>query len=117
LEEYVVRIRLSRRGKKKQPTYRVVVADARSPRDGKFIEIIGNYNPVQQPKLLNIDTERARYWLSVGAQPSDTVVYLLKQVGVDTKPGTSYTPSTSEVLQSEAESAQPQGKADTEPTA
>jgi len=92
----VVRIRLSRRGKKKQPTYRVVVADARAPRDGKFIEIIGNYNPVRQPKVLNIDVDRARYWLSVGAQPSDTVAYLLKQVGVDARPGTPYTPATTE---------------------
>jgi small subunit ribosomal protein S16 len=69
-------------GKKKQPTYRIVVADARSPRDGKFIEIIGNYAPTRQPKELNIDGERARYWLSVGAQPSDTVRYLLGKAGV-----------------------------------
>lgn len=78
----MVRIRLRRTGKKKQPSYRVVVADARSPRDGKFIEIIGHYNPVQQPKVLNIKTDRARYWLGVGAQPSDPVVRLLKQVDV-----------------------------------
>lgn len=78
----MVRIRLRRMGKKKAPTYRIVVADARSPRDGKFIEIIGNYAPTRQPKLLNIDGERARYWLSVGAQPSDTVAYLLKKAGV-----------------------------------
>ena len=88
----MVRIRLLRRGKNKKPSYRVVVADARSPRDGKFIEIIGHYNPVQQPKVLNIKTDRARYWLSVGAQPSDTVAYLLGKVGVDAKPGTPYTP-------------------------
>lgn len=78
----MVRIRLRRMGKKKQPTYRIVVADARSPRDGKFIEIIGNYAPTRQPKILNIDGERARYWLSVGAQPSDTVQYLLQKAGV-----------------------------------
>ena len=78
----MVRIRLRRMGKKKQPTYRIVVADARSPRDGKFIEIIGNYAPTRQPKILNIDGERARYWLSVGAQPSDTVQYLLLKAGV-----------------------------------
>jgi small subunit ribosomal protein S16 len=88
-----------RRGKNKKPTYRVVVADSRSPRDGKFIEIIGHYNPVQQPKVLNIKTDRARYWLSVGAQPSDTVAYLLGKVGVDAKPGTPYT--------SEVDAAQP----------
>jgi len=78
----MVRIRLRRQGKTKQPTYRVVVADARSPRDGKFIEIIGHYNPVQQPKVLEIKGDRARYWLGVGAQPSDTVTYLLKKVNV-----------------------------------
>jgi len=78
----MVRIRLRRMGKKKAPTYRIVVADARSPRDGRFIEIIGNYAPTRQPKTLNIDGERARYWLSVGAQPSDTVAYLLKKAGV-----------------------------------
>lgn len=87
----MVRIRLMRRGKNKKPTYRIVVADSRSPRDGKFIEIIGNYNPVQQPKVLNVKTDRARYWLSVGAQPSDTVAYLLGKVGVEAKSGTSYT--------------------------
>ncbi len=93
----MVRIRLLRRGKNKKPSYRIVVADARSPRDGKFIEIIGNYNPVQQPKVLNIKADRARYWLSVGAQPSDTVAYLLNKVGVDPKPGTPYTPGVEPV--------------------
>ncbi|MBP1468401.1 30S ribosomal protein S16 [Candidatus Chloroploca sp. M-50] len=78
----MVRIRLRRTGKTKQPSYRVVVADARSPRDGRFIEIIGHYNPVRQPKVLEIKADRARYWLGVGAQPSDTVVRLLKQVHV-----------------------------------
>src|ERR671916_2860857 len=78
----MVRIRLRRMGKKKAPTYRIVVADARSPRDGKFIEIIGNYAPTRQPKVLNIDNDRARYWLGVGAQPSDTVAYLLRKAGV-----------------------------------
>jgi small subunit ribosomal protein S16 len=78
----MVRIRLRRTGKTKQPSYRVVVADQRSPRDGKFIEIIGHYNPVRQPKVLEINGERARYWLSVGAQPSDTVVKLFKRVNV-----------------------------------
>ncbi|NJO85245.1 MAG: 30S ribosomal protein S16 [Blastochloris sp.] len=78
----MVRIRLRRTGKTKQPNYRVVIADQRSPRDGRFIEIIGHYNPVRQPKVLEIDGERARYWLSVGAQPSETVVKLLKRVSV-----------------------------------
>ncbi len=110
----MVRIRLSRRGKKKQPTYRIVVADARAPRDGKFIEIIGNYNPVQQPKVLNLDADRARYWLSVGAQPSDTVAYLLKQVGVDARPGTPYIPSAPEPAQ--AETAPPEAEANADST-
>ncbi len=78
----MVKIRLRRTGKTKQPNYRVVVADSRSPRDGKFIEIIGHYNPIRQPKVLEVKADRARYWLSVGAQPSDTVSRLLKQVNV-----------------------------------
>ena len=78
----MVVIRLRRTGKTKQPSYRLVVADKRSPRDGKFIEIIGHYNPVRQPKELVVKSDRARYWLSVGAQPSDTVTRLLKQVSV-----------------------------------
>ena len=102
----MVRIRLARRGKNKKPTYRIVVTDARSPRDGRFIEIIGNYNPVQQPKVLNIDSDRARYWLSVGAQPSDTVAYLLKQQGIDAVPGTPFVPGQSPVEQQE-QPAQP----------
>ena len=78
----MVAIRLRRTGKTKQPSYRVVVADKRSPRDGKFIEIIGHYNPIRQPKVLVIDADRARYWLGVGAQPSEVVVRLLKQTNV-----------------------------------
>ncbi len=78
----MVRIRLRRTGKKKQPSYRLVVADLRSPRDGKFIEIIGHYHPVLQPKELVVKNDRARYWLGTGAQPSETVVRLLKQVNV-----------------------------------
>jgi small subunit ribosomal protein S16 len=78
----MVKIRLRRTGKTKQPSYRVVVADSRSPRDGKFIEIIGHYNPIRRPKVLEIKADRARYWLGVGAQPSDTVAGLLKQVNV-----------------------------------
>ncbi len=78
----MVKIRLRRTGKTKQPSYRVVVADSRSPRDGKFIEIIGHYNPIRQPKVLEIKADRARYWLSVGAQPTETVVKLLQRVNV-----------------------------------
>jgi small subunit ribosomal protein S16 len=78
----MVTIRLRRTGKTKQPSYRLVIADKRSPRDGKFIEIIGHYNPIRQPKVLEVKADRARYWLGVGAQPSDTVVRLLKKVQV-----------------------------------
>jgi small subunit ribosomal protein S16 len=73
----LVRIRLMRVGKAKQPTYRVVVADQRSPRDGRIIESIGHYNPRTDPSLVAIDTERAEYWLAVGAQPSDQVRKLI----------------------------------------
>lgn len=73
-----VRIRLMRTGKKKQPSYRVVVADQRSPRDGRIIEQIGHYNPRTEPSTVSIDNERADHWLSVGAQPSDAVAKLLQ---------------------------------------
>ena len=102
----MVRIRLRRMGKKKQPTYRIVVADARAPRDGKFIEIIGNYAPTRQPKILNVDGERARYWLSVGAQPSDTVRYLLQKAGVIDAPAGS--PAAQPAAQATATGAAPE---------
>lgn len=78
----MVRIRLRRTGRKKTPTYRIVVADSTSPRDGRFIEIIGQYNPRQGEQALNLKTERANYWLDNGAQPSDTVRSLLRKAGV-----------------------------------
>jgi small subunit ribosomal protein S16 len=78
----MVRIRLRRVGRKKTPVYRIVVADVRSPRDGRFIETIGHYNPRQAEGGLEIKTERADYWLGVGAQPSDTVRSLLRKAGV-----------------------------------
>jgi small subunit ribosomal protein S16 len=77
----MVRIRLRRQGAKKQPTYRVVVADQRSPRDGRIIENIGFFNPRTEPETVTIDVERARYWLGVGAQPSLAAERLLKQIG------------------------------------
>ncbi len=76
-----VRLRLMRMGKKKQPTYRVVAADSRSPRDGRFIEIIGTYQPRLEPSGVKIDNGRAVHWLNNGAQPSDTVEKLLKISG------------------------------------
>ncbi len=77
-----VKIRLKRMGMKKKPFYRVVVADDHFPRDGRFIEEIGYYNPMKQPADINVDGERAKYWLGVGAQPTDTVRILLKKTGV-----------------------------------
>ncbi len=77
-----VKIRLRRTGGKKQASYRVVVADSRSPRDGAFIENVGHYNPRTEPATVEIDEERARYWLSKGAQPSDAVARLLQKKGV-----------------------------------
>ena len=73
-----VKLRLMRMGKKKQPTYRVVAADARSPRNGRFIEIIGTYDPRQEPSVVKIDTEKAADWIRKGAQPTETVARLLK---------------------------------------
>jgi small subunit ribosomal protein S16 len=78
----MVKIRLRRTGAKKQPHYRVVVTDSRSPRDGKFIEIIGHYNPRTEPPTVEIDAERALYWLSVGAQPSEAVKRMLDKMGI-----------------------------------
>lgn len=78
----MVKIRLNRMGAKKRPFYRVVVADSRAPRDGRFIEIIGHYNPIADPVELVVDKEKAKDWLEKGAQPSDTVKRLFKQVGV-----------------------------------
>lgn len=80
-----VRIRLKRIGAHKAPFYRVVVSDSRSPRDGRFIEEIGTYNPVAEPAQVNIDEEKALKWLQTGAQASDTVRNLLSKAGVLTK--------------------------------
>ncbi len=76
------RIRLRRMGAKKRPFYRVVVADQRSPRDGRFIENIGKYHPLEEPSLIDIDEDRALHWLRVGAQPSQSVHNLLVKSGV-----------------------------------
>ncbi|MBE9533730.1 MAG: 30S ribosomal protein S16 [Proteobacteria bacterium] len=76
------RIRLTRKGTKKKPFYRIVVADSEAPRDGKFLEILGTYNPLTDPAEVRIDPERLRVWLDRGAQPSDTVRSLIKQKGL-----------------------------------
>ncbi len=78
----MVKIRLKRMGAKKRPFYRMVVAEARSPRDGRFIEEIGYYNPLTNPPEVRVEEERARYWLAQGAEPSDTAKALLRRLGI-----------------------------------
>lgn len=78
----MVRIRLMRTGKRKQPSYRVVVADQRSARDGRFVEAIGRYNPLPNPSEIQIDEGKALAWLAKGAQPSESVTALLKRTGI-----------------------------------
>ena len=77
-----VKIRLTRKGDKKSPFYRVVVADSRSPRDGKFIDIIGTYNPLTDPAEIKIDAEKAKEWIKNGAQPTETAKSLLVKSGI-----------------------------------
>ena len=76
------KIRLKRMGAKRNPFYRIVVADSRAPRDGKFIEEIGYYDPTKEPAIININEEKVKSWLSTGAQPSDTVRSLFRKAGV-----------------------------------
>ena len=78
-----VKIRLKRMGKKRNPVYRIVVADSRSPRDGRFVEEIGTYDPNQDPSLVTVNEEAAKKWLANGAQPTETVGKLLKQAGIE----------------------------------
>mgnify|MGYP003412759711 FL=1 len=77
-----VKIRLRRMGAKKAPSYRIVVADSRYPRDGRFIEEIGYYDPTKEPSVINVDEEKAKKWIANGAQPTDTVKGILKTKGV-----------------------------------
>jgi small subunit ribosomal protein S16 len=76
-------MRLTRVGSKKNPIYRVVVADGRSPRDGRFIEIVGRYNPQTEPSLIELDEAKVKDWLGKGAQPSEAVAKLIKAAGID----------------------------------
>ncbi|MDI9548981.1 MAG: 30S ribosomal protein S16 [Chloroflexota bacterium] len=78
----MVRIRLRRMGAKKKPFYRIVVADQLSPRDGRFIEFVGTYDPRVDPAAINVDAERVAHWISNGAQPSDSVAQLFRRVGL-----------------------------------
>lgn len=93
-----LKIRLARGGAKKRPFYSIVVADARSPRDGRFVEKIGTYNPMVErdhPQRLVLDAERAKYWLASGAQPTDRVVLFLANAGLIEKPAIRETPKKS----------------------
>ena len=78
----MVKLRLRRMGAKKRPSYRIVAADSRSPRDGGFIESVGFYDPINDPATINVNLERARHWIDNGAQPTDTVRSILKRAGV-----------------------------------
>ena len=80
-----VKIRLNRMGAKKNPFYRIVVADSRAPRDGRFIEILGNYDSTKEPAIINVDEEKVLDWMNKGAQPTDTVKSLLKKQGIMAK--------------------------------
>ncbi|MCR4840351.1 MAG: 30S ribosomal protein S16 [Lachnospiraceae bacterium] len=79
----MIKIRLKRLGQKKAPFYRIVVSDARSPRDGRFIEEIGTYDPTTEPAAVKVDAEAAKKWLANGAQPTETVTRLFKQAGIE----------------------------------
>ena len=104
-----VKLRLMRVGKTKQPTYRVVAADARSPRDGRFIEIVGTYQPRHEPSTILIDDDKALKWLREGAQPTETVEKLLKITGTweQFKPGTSDIPRTKPLPKKAAPAPEP----------
>lgn len=80
-----VKIRLNRMGAKKNPFYRIVVADSRAPRDGRFIEVLGNYDPSQNPAVVNVDEEKVLDWMGKGAQPTDTVKNLVSKKGLMAK--------------------------------
>lgn len=80
-----VKIRLNRMGAKKNPFYRIVVADSRAPRDGRFIEVLGNYDPSQNPALVHVDEDKVLDWMNKGAQPTDTVKNLLSKQGIMAK--------------------------------
>jgi small subunit ribosomal protein S16 len=101
----VLRIRLRRVGKKKQPQYRIVVADSRAPRDGAFIETIGTYNPLTEPATITLDEDRARDWLGKGAVPSDRTVKILAGKGL--VPAPVFAPKPRKVKEAEAPAPAP----------
>jgi small subunit ribosomal protein S16 len=101
----MVRIRLRRVGRKKQPSYRIVVADSRSPRDGRYIEVIGFYNPRTQPATMTLKEDRALYWLKSGAQPSDSVRRIMEKLGTLARLERLHKGEAMETLVAEAEAA------------
>jgi small subunit ribosomal protein S16 len=116
----MVKIRLSRLGRKKRPSYRVVIADARAPRDGAFIEIIGHYNPLTDPATIVIDEEKALNWISKGAQPTERVSILLAKLGIIEKPTKKHTEKLAKKLAEEKvdkPTEKPAKKPKEEPTA
>lgn len=112
-----VRIRLRRMGAKKRPFYRVVVANSTSPRDGRFIDTIGHYNPCTDPPIIKIDEEKAKHWLACGAQPSDTAAALLKKQGLMSRTAARpvVEPKTAEAPAAPAEAAAPVAETPTAP--
>ena len=111
-----VKLRLSRVGSKKNPHYRIIAADSRSPRDGRFLEIVGNYNPQTDPSTIKIDKEKAVKWLDNGAEPSEAVTKLLKISGIETrsqkakkpkKPTSAKKEANSKKVKAEKEKAKP----------
>lgn len=117
----MLRIRLTRVGKKKQPAYRIVVADSRSPRDGSFLKIIGHYNPLTEPATLVVKEEEAVHWLEKGAKPSDTAAKLLTRIGVMERAGRppmryegkDVAPKPKKEAKAEAAPAEPKARAQT----
>ena len=89
----MIKLRLRRMGAKKRPSYRIVAADSRSPRDGAFIEIVGIYDPITEPATVRLNAERIQHWLSVGAQPTETVRHLIQREGLLPAPEKAATPA------------------------
>ncbi len=103
--DVAVKLRLKRMGKKKQPTYRIVAADSRSPRDGRFIEFLGTYAPRAEPSLIEVDNAKAVAWLAKGARPSDTVRKILEISGAWAEFTATQTPKAAKAARQESESA------------
>jgi small subunit ribosomal protein S16 len=104
----MLRIRLRRVGKKKQPSYRIVVADVRAPRDGAIVEQVGHYNPLTDPPTIVLNEEKVKKWLGVGAKPSDTVVRILQRQGVIARTGASVAVAEPEAAAEPETAAEPE---------